>query len=112
MMNSFATIYFHNYLRLDEMPVPVSSQIDKVSGLKSPDINSANCDGNSEISQIPSSVKYNIDGKNNHGRHDLMDSIVTIKMNGKEHPKGNIRMIDLTNKFAFQNKDTTKLYMH
>ena len=75
------------------MPVPVSSQIDKVSGLKSPDINSANCDSNNEISQIPSSAKYNIDGKNNHGRRDLMDSIVTIKMNGKEHPKGNIRMM-------------------
>ena len=85
MMNSFATIYFHNYLRLDEMPVPVGSQI-RVSGLKSPDGNSET-EVNSECSEVHTTTKDTLDIKSNLIKHEVMNSVVTINVDGKEHPK-------------------------
>ena len=90
MMNSFATIYFHNYLRLDEMPVPASNQIRIAQGLKSPDTNSdteINVDGNNEN---PSLHKENFETKTNSMKHGVMNTIVTIKIDGKENSKGKI----------------------
>ena len=84
-MNSFATIYFHNYLRLDEMPVPVASQV-RVSGLKSPDGNSET-EVNSEYSEIHTTTKDTLDIKSNLITHEMMNSVVTINVDGKEHPK-------------------------
>ena len=91
MMNSFATIYFHNYLRLDEMPVPASNQIRIAQGLKSPDTNSEtdiNVDGNNEH---PSIHKENLVSKTNSMKHEVMNTVVTIKIDGKENSKGKFR---------------------
>ena len=85
MMNSFATIYFHNYLRLDEMPVPVASQV-RVSGLKSPDVHSET-EINSECSEIHTTTKDTLDIKSNLIPHEVMNSVVTIKVDGKENTK-------------------------
>ena len=85
MMNSFATIYFHNYLRLDEMPVNVTSPV-RISGLKSPDINS-DTEINSECSENPSTTKDPLDFKSNFVKHEMMNSVVTINIDGKENQK-------------------------
>ena len=85
MMNSFATIYFHNYLRLDEMPVPAANQI-RVSALKSPDANSET-EVNSECSEMHTTTKDTLDMKSNLITHEVMNSVVTINVDGKENPK-------------------------
>ena len=88
MMNSFATIYFHNYLRLDEMPVPASSQIRISQGLKSPDTNSET-EMNVECgSENPSILNANLESKQSSVKHEMMNSVVTIKIDGKETSKG------------------------
>ena len=85
MMNSFATIYFHNYLRLDEMPVPVTISQVKSSDLKSQDLNSStqmNSNGVekfSSIEDLPDMLK-----------NEMVNTIVTIDVNGKENRNGKI----------------------
>ena len=85
MMNSFATIYFHNYLRLDEMPVPVTISQVKSSALKSQDLNSStqmNSNGVEKFSSIedpPEMLK-----------NEMVNTIVTIDVNGKENRNGKL----------------------
>ena len=88
MMNSFATIYFHNYLRLDEMPVPASNQIRIAQGLKSPDTNSDTEINVDESNGTPSIHKENLESKTNTMKNEVMNTIVTIKIDGKENSKG------------------------
>ena len=83
MMNSFATIYFHNYLRLDEMPVSVT-QSSTIKGIKSPDQISefeVTSEGGFENS---TSIKDTLDIKTNLIKHEVMNSVVTIKIDGNE----------------------------
>ena len=85
MMNSFATIYFHNYLRLDEMPVPVTISQVKSSALKSQDLNSStemNSNGVEKFSSIEDSPEML--------KNEMVNTIVTIDVNGKENRNGKI----------------------
>ena len=49
--------------------------------MKSPDINS-DTEVNSEYSENPTSIKDNLI------KNEMMNSVVTIKIDGKENPKG------------------------
>ena len=88
MMNSFATIYFHNYLRLDEMPVPASNQIRISQGLKSPDTNSDPEINIDSCNENPSINKGNLNSETNSIKHEMMNTVVTINIDGKENSKG------------------------
>ena len=88
MMNSFATIYFHNYLRLDEMPVPASNQIRISQGLKSPDTNSDPDINIDSCNEIPSINKENSNSETNSVKQEVMNTVVTINIDGKENSKG------------------------
>ena len=85
MMNSFATIYFHNYLRLDEMPVPVTISQVKSSALKSQDLNSSTEMNSNGVEQFSS-----IEDPPERLKNEMVNTIVTIDVNGKENRNGKI----------------------
>ena len=84
MMNSFATIYFHNYLRLDEMPVSASSSI-KFPDVKSPDKYKSDFDATNGGTEKLTITKDSFDITANQTKSELMHSLVTIKIDGKDH---------------------------
>ena len=87
MMNSFATIYFHNYLRLDEMPVPVTINQAKSSSLKSQDLNSSTEMNSNGIEKF-SSIEDPPDTRKGMLKNEMVNTIVTIDVNGKENKNG------------------------
>ena len=89
MMNSFATIYFHNYLRLDEMPVPVTINQAKSSSLKSQDLNSSTEMNSNGIEKF-SSIEDPPDTRKVMLKNEMVNTIVTIDVNGKENKNGKI----------------------
>ena len=89
MMNSFATIYFHNYLRLDEMPVPVTISQAKSSALKSQDLNSSTEISSNGIDKF-SSIEDLPDTRKGTLKNEMVNTIVTIDVNGKENRNGKI----------------------
>ena len=89
MMNSFATIYFHNYLRLDEMPVPVTINQAKSSSLKSQDLNSSTEMNSNGIEKF-SSIEDQPDTRKGMLKNEMVNTIVTIDVNGKENKNGKI----------------------
>ena len=89
MMNSFATIYFHNYLRLDEMPVPVTISQAKSSALKSQDLNSSTEMSSNGIDKF-SSIEDLPDTRKGTLKNEMVNTIVTIDVNGKENRNGKI----------------------
>ena len=89
MMNSFATIYFHNYLRLDEMPVPVTINQAKSSSLKSQDLNSSTEMNSNGIEKF-SSIEDPPDTRKGMLKNEMVNTIVTIDVNGKENKNGKI----------------------
>ena len=89
MMNSFATIYFHNYLRLDEMPVPVTISPAKSSSLSSQDLNSSTEMNSNGIEKF-SSIEDPPDTRKGMLKNEMVNTIVTIDVNGKENKNGKI----------------------
>ena len=89
MMNSFATIYFHNYLRLDEMPVPVTISQVKSSALKDQDLNSST-EMNSNGVEKFSSIEDPPDTRIGMLKNERVNTIVTIDVKGKEYRNGKI----------------------
>ena len=89
MMNSFATIYFHNYLRLDEMPVPVTISQAKSSALKSQDLNSSTEMSSNGIDKFLS-IEDLPDTRKGTSQNEMVNTIVTIDVNGKENRNGKI----------------------
>ena len=89
MMNSFATIYFHNYLRLDEMPVPVTISPAKSSALSSQDLNSSTEMNSNGIEKF-SSIEDPPDTRKGMLKNEMVNTIVSIDVNGKENRNGKI----------------------
>ena len=89
MMNSFATIYFHNYLRLDEMPVPVTISQTKSSALNSQDLNSSSEMNTNGVDKF-SSIEDPPDTRKVMLKNEMVNTIVTIDVNGKENRNGKI----------------------
>lgn len=82
MMNSFAAIYFHNYLRLDEMPIPVTSSTKAIS-IKYPEKDAEHAiiaDSADDQSQI----KDNFDVKTNLVNHEVVNSAASFRIDGNE----------------------------
>ena len=92
MMNSFATIYFHNYLRLDEMPCPTANATDltlatgSVKNDAKSDHSNGSCkellDHNGILEDNEILIKDNFDVETNQFEHKVINSIATINLDG------------------------------
>ena len=70
------------------MPVPASNQIRISQGLKSPDTNSDTEMNMESCNENPSINKEKLDSESNSIKHEVMNTVVTINIDGKEKSKG------------------------
>ena len=70
------------------MPVPASNQIRISQGLKSPDTNSDTEKNIDSCNENPFVNKEHLESETNSIKHEVMNTVVTINIDGKENSKG------------------------